>query len=615
MSERYKAMVDAFDGYIYICSQDYKIEYMNQKFADRCGGDKTGQLCYKAIHNLETVCPWCVNDRVWKNETVRWELQSPLDKKWYFVVNVPIRHSDGTKSKFAMIIDITERKTQTIALLEGEKRFRELADNLPLTVFEADLKGQFTFVNKTGLSWFGYSAQDVAGGVNIVQTVIEEDRPKALDSVRQLLSGCKPVPNEYTGIRKDGTTLPVLIVTRPILDDTNVPVGIRGIVMDITERIRTEQALQNTEKLESLGVLAGGIAHDFNNLLSGIFGFLYLARLKVGEGEAKQSIDQAISVFSRAKSLTQQLLTFAKGGYPVKKSVPLAGILLDTVKFALSGSKIKAEFDIEDGLWPCDIDEYQISQVIDNIVINARDAMPLGGTIGISAGNVSDATSVPAPLVKSKYVKIGIVDCGIGIPPEILGRVFDPFFTTKQHGSGLGLAAAYSIVKRHNGHIFADSVQAKGSTFTIYLPATEFKPEPIALERKAGIIKKHGTVLFMDDEEFIRKLCEEAITEFGFKVLLASDGNTAIDLFNKANENNEPIDILILDLTIPGGKGGVETIAQIRKIAPNIPAVATSGYSDDPVMAEPQKYGFQDKLVKPFLVDEIYNILANLVSK
>jgi two-component system cell cycle sensor histidine kinase/response regulator CckA len=615
LSERYRAMVDAFEGFIYICSQDFHIEFMNQRFIDHHKGDKTGQLCYQALHNLSEVCPWCVNDRVLSGESVRWELKSPIDGRWRRAVNVPILHKDGTLSKLAMITDITDAKIQSLALQEGEARFRELADNLPLTVYEADLRGNFQFVNATGLTWFGYSAEDVAAGINIVQTVIEKDRQRAMDTVRQLLAGNKPVPHEYTGLRKDGTMFPVLIVTRPIAGKDGRPTGIRGIVMDITERKQIETALQNAQKLESVGVLAGGIAHDFNNLLSGIFGYLYLARAKVTDEDAKENIDQAISVFSRAKALTQQLLTFAKGGFPLKKTISLSAVLTEAVRFALSGSNIKAAFDVADGLWPCDADAHQIGQVIDNIVINAREAMPLGGTIAIIARNIPASDPHPAPLAARPYVKIEIRDSGIGIPADILGRVFDPFFTTKQHGSGLGLATAYSIVKKHEGHIFAESDRSNGSTFTVYLPAAS-SDAPISnpVAHKPVRAKSPGAVLVMDDEEFIRVLYGKAIREMGFTVALAGDGFQAIELFKKAFDQGKPFDLVILDLTIPGGMGGMQAIAEIKKICPSAVAIASSGYSDDPVMANPDKFGFKGKLVKPFLVDDLNAIIHDLFS-
>jgi len=615
LSERYQAMVDAFDGFIYICSRDFHVEYMNEPFLRRKGGDRTGLFCYRVLHDRDSVCPWCVNEKVWKGETVKWELKSPADSRWYYIVNVPIRHADGSMSKLAMITDITVAKTQTLALQESETRYRELADNLPLTVYEADLAGRFQFVNATGLSWFGYTAENVAAGINIVQTVIEKDRQRAMETVRQMLAGNKTVPHEYTGLRKDGSTFPVLIVTRPILEKDGRPVGIRGTVMDVTEQKQIELALQNTQKLESLGVLAGGIAHDFNNLLSGIFGYLYLARAKVTDDDAKENIDQAISVFSRAKALTQQLLTFAKGGFPVKKTISLSSVLTEAVRFALSGSNIKAAFDIQDRLWLCDADAHQIGQVIDNIIINAREAMPLGGTIAISASNVPEQGLLPAPLVKQRYVKIDVKDTGIGISPDILDRVFDPFFTTKQHGSGLGLATAYSIIKKHDGHIFAESKQSQGSTFTVYLPASFDEQEPRLVAPRQDPVKKNGTVLVMDDEEFIRKLYGKAIQEFGFTVALAANGLQAIELFKKAYEGGAPFDLIILDLTIPGGMGGVEAIVEIKKICASAVAIASSGYSDDPVMAEPEKFGFFGKLVKPFLVDDLHAVILDSFSR
>jgi CheY-like chemotaxis protein len=358
-------------------------------------------------------------------------------------------------------------------------------------------------------------------------------------------------------------------------------------------------------------VLAGGIAHDFNNLLSGLFGYIDLARECVEKGStASEYLDKAFSVFGRAKDLTGQLLTFAKGGAPAKKTTSLASLLRDTIHFALSGSSVKSHFEIEKDLWPCDVDENQIGQVVDNIVINARDAMPMGGTITVTAENVPPGGTLPAVLGPGNYVRIGIRDQGTGIAPEHLSRIFDPFFTTKQKGSGLGLATSYSIVKRHDGAIKAESELGKGATFFVYLPASkELFAQGVLNAGNAAQHTGRGWVLVMDDEAFICDIAASMLQNMGYSVETTVHGRDAIDKFNKARDAGNPFDLVILDLTIPGGMGGKQTKDELRKIAPAVKIMASSGYSDDPIMAHPRKNGFDGSVRKPYDKTELANAI------
>jgi PAS domain S-box-containing protein len=548
------------------------------------------------------------------------DLEAPFRRKdgsiIYGMMSAKIMEINGEACILSITRDITERKMQIDALSESEKRFRELANSLPLGIYESDLSGQIIFVNDTALEWFQYTPGDIKKGLNILQTVSPQDRAKGIESMQRVLLDQNPKPVEYNAIRKDGTQFPVLIISRPIRNEDGTPEGYRGTVVDITERQKIELALQNTQKLESLGVLAGGIAHDFNNLLAGIFGYVDLARNKLDQlSEERNFLDGAISVFSRAKALTHQLLTFAKGGTPVKTSIAIPSILEETVYFSLSGSNIKAKFDIPENIWSCNADMHQISQVIDNVIINARQAMPLGGEILITASNeVIPATSA-LPLTKGNYIKITIKDSGIGIPKEILPRIFDPFFTTKQQGSGLGLTTSFSIVKKHNGHIFAESEQSQGTTFTIYLPAEMSNISRHSSEGLNTINVLNKRILFMDDEEFICDIATFALNEVGCSAVIANDGYTAINLYMKALSENQPFDAVIFDLTIPGSIGGSEVLTELRKLDPAIIAIASSGYSDDPVMANPEHFGFKSKLVKPYLKHDLQIIIEQLFTK
>jgi PAS domain S-box-containing protein len=533
------------------------------------------------------------------------------------VMSARVLEINGEKCILSITRDITQRKVSESALKESEKRFRDLVNFLPLAIFEATAEGWFTFVNPTGLKWFGYSETDVARGIHIFQTITEKDRASAMRNFQQVMKSEESAAHEYQAVRKDGSTFPVFIHSSRIVTNGRMA-GLRGIVQDISEHKFFENNIQNAMKMESLGVLAGGIAHDFNNLLTGIFGYLSLAGAQCADGtDAKANITKASSVFGRATALTQQLLTFAKGRVPERKRIQIAGLLAETVRFALSGSVVKASFDIPENLWPCDADAGQIGQVIDNIVINARQAMPTGGSLSVSVRNVPEQSMAPPPLSNRSYLKITLADTGHGIPPDVLARIFDPFFTTKQQGSGLGLATAYSIVKKHDGHIFAESTPGKGTTFTIYLPAATIgagtEAHNVGPNRHAAIPKK-CRVLLMDDEEYILAVASQSLQGIGWDVVTAPDGKRAVELFRNSYESKELFDVVVLDLTVPGGMGGVEAVAEMLRIDAKVKTVATSGYSDDPVMAAPATYGFSAKLPKPYLMEDLRKVIAGLMT-
>lgn len=378
-------------------------------------------------------------------------------------------------------------------------------------------------------------------------------------------------------------------------------------LQDITELWQARQELLNTQKIESLGILAGGIAHDFNNILAAILGYISLARLHLHDPEkAKQRLLEAEKATDRARDLAKQLLTFARGGEPVKTSIDLRAILKEAVGFALLGSNVNCVFSLADDLWPLEADEGQIAQVIHNIVLNAVQAMPEGGTVTVSAENVIAHES------GDRYVRLSVEDTGAGIPEEDLLKIFDPYFTTKLHGSGLGLATCFSIVKKHGGKIRASSHIGKGSRFTVSLRASAEELASASDPRKT-LSPGRGRVLVMDDENMIREVTRALLEELGYLVECAENGSETVDLYLKRKEQGLPFDAVILDLTVPGEVGGRETIKNLLEIDPDVQAIACSGYTSGPAMANYREYGFSGVLCKPFRLEELSAAMHGLL--
>ncbi len=388
------------------------------------------------------------------------------------------------------------------------------------------------------------------------------------------------------------------------------------VLRDITDQCRQQEEQQRISKLNSLGVLAGGLAHNFNNLLTAILGNVFVAKLRMvpQDDPLAKNLEQAEQTCLEAKELAQQLVTFAKGGAPIKTSIAVGDLLRKSTNFALSGSSISCHFGIPEDLWPLDADPGQLWQVIQNITINARQAMPQGGHFTVKVENVAlnDPSMLPSPsLIPGNYVKISFEDQGAGIEDRQIFNIFDPYYTTKPGASGLGLAIVHSIIQQHDGHISVMSEIGTGTTFTVYMPASYSTPD---LRQKSfpSIKNGRGRVLVMDDEQSIRRIAEDALTYFGYEVDSVPDGQAAIDLVSQALANGKNFEVAILDLTVPGAMGGKEAIQHLRSLDPQIKAIVTSGYSDDPIMCDFQKYGFQGILIKPYEIHELATMLESL---
>jgi signal transduction histidine kinase len=387
-----------------------------------------------------------------------------------------------------------------------------------------------------------------------------------------------------------------------------------ALLGQMAERQRMEDEVLKARKIKSVGVLAAGIAHDFNNLLTGILGYVSLAKM-VAQSDAQvvAYLTEAEQACQRATALTQQLLTFAKGGAPVRQTVSLGALLKECAGFVLLGANVRSDIQIAADLWPVDVDAGQINQVIHNIVLNAMQAMPGGGTVQVQAENVVLTAGLSFPLPEGRYVKITVHDSGCGIPKEVLANIFDPYFTTKPEGSGLGLTTAYAIVIKHDGYITIASEVGVGTTVVIYLPASQ--QTALAPQAHPAVpLRGSGRILVVDDEEMIRDVLRQLLESLGYTVECVEDGNEAVVAYQRAQAAGQPFAAVILDYTIPGGMGGLETLAHLRALDPQVTTLISSGYANNPVMADWAYYGFRGVVAKPYTMAQLQEALHSVLS-
>ena len=506
-------------------------------------------------------------------------------------------------------------------LRESEEMYRLLTLLAPNAITVADISGTIRLVNPKALQLFGHRHESEAIGMSIFEWVSPESMDLAQRGFEELFR-VGSVANLELQLRRNGSTDFAGEVNASILRDSlGQPKLIIVMSSDLTFKKLAEEERLKIQKTEAIGTLAGGIAHDFNNLLQGVFGFISLARLKIHDQVyASKLLEQADQAIGQAVNLTSQLLTFAKGGNPLKKKTVLRSVIENAAKLALSGSSSDCVVTIAEDLWTTDADEGQIGQVVQNIVLNASHAMSRSGTVEITADNIEDSVEVTAVLpAGGRFIQICFKDNGTGIQPQDLAKIFDPYFTTKHKGSGLGLATSYSIIKRHGGTITVSSEPGTGTIFRVYLPAATLEaPQagglPITSEASVATSERPGLILIMDDDELIRAVGGKMIEALGHKVAYASNGEEAILKTRDAQDSGKPFDVVVLDLTVRGGMGGEEAIRKIRDISPQVKAIVSSGYSDSFILSEYQSYGFDAYLNKPYTISELRNSLAALLA-
>jgi len=527
---------------------------------------------------------------------------------------VPVRYQ-GEDAHIVFVRDVTERRKFDAALRESERFLNDVVENVPDMIFVKDAQDlRFVRFNKAGEQLLGYRRESLLGK-NDYDLFPRQEAAFFIKTDQEVLANKRPhdIPEEK--ILTAGKGERILHTKKiTILDESGKPKYLLGISEDITERKQAEAALANLHKLESLGTLAGGIAHDFNNIISSIMGNLSMLQsdMKSG-GESLELVEEAQQACETAKGLAQQLLTFAKGGSPVVKVMDLRPLLARAAGFATRGSKTRCVFELDENPLPVNVDKEQVAQVIQNLVLNAMQAMPEGKTIAIRAAPVTLGEGEHPPLAAGRYVQVEVEDQGTGIPQEHLPRVFDPYFSTKTKGRGLGLAMCYSIMSKHGGHISAASKPRSGAILTLLFPAVaaeDIRPEP---ERPA-LIAGQGAILVMEDEALVAKTLKRMLARLGYRPESVENGQDALDAYRQAQEAGQPYAAVIMDLTIPGGMGGEEAMGKLLALDPKAKAIVSSGYSNDPIMAEYAAHGFSGVLGKPYRIEDVSAALRRVIG-
>jgi len=507
-----------------------------------------------------------------------------------------------------------KNEAQRIELEEKEQldvTLRSIGDG----VITTDLNGKIILMNRIAEELTGWCETDAVGQLltDVFNTVNANSRKPVENPANKVLTSGQIVLLERNSVllSKDGTEYSIEDSAAPIRSSDSKIKGVILVFRDVTTQLKKDQELFKSRKLESIGILAGGIAHDFNNLLTSVFGNIEMAKMVLSTDEkAYKFLESAVRSVESATNLTKQLLTFAKGGDPIKETLSIGEVISEAAQFSLHGSNTKLQIDFAQDLWPVEADKGQLSQVISNLVINAQQAMPDGGTIHINGHNIKTT--------EGALVQITVQDEGEGIAPEYLDKIFDPYFSTKSQGSGLGLASAHSIISKHNGTISVDSKLNEGTTFTFYLPAADNLEEmgDAILEKieSSSLFDSGAHILVLDDEDDVREVIGMMLEEMGHKVSYAIDGEEAITKYREAQQNNSPYDAVITDLTIPGGMGGQEASREILQLDPQAKIIVSSGYATDPVMANYEEYGFLGRVVKPFRLSELQQVVQQVLA-
>lgn len=625
--EQLRVIFDASEAGIIVVSPQGFIEFGNKRMAEMFGASVQKLIGTRYSDHLHESEKQAGDEQM--HRLIEGEIQSvSLERRylstngtdfWGHLSGKRLENPDGSLSALVGVIaDISERKRLEKESFDRKTLMSTLLANLPVGVFMVEASsGKPLIANDKALDLLGSgiladTATEIAAEVYETYTYGTRERyPVEKMPIVRGMHGEATTVDDLQVIRPDGTSKLLEVFGSPVLDADGHPWASLICFQDITARKEHENEEQKMQKLESLGILAGGIAHDFNNILTGIIGNISVAKLFIDDThKSYPALAGAEKAVVRATELARQLLTFAKGGEPVKKVVSLRHLVNESVSLMLHGSNVKGLVDIPDSIHAIDADEGQISQVFHNIIINATQAMPGGGALTVSAQNEMLDRNNSMSLPPGTYTCLTFTDEGCGIPAADQKKIFDPYFTTKLSGTGLGLASSHSIIIRHGGHINVSSKIDRGTTFTIHLPsvgATFSESQPQAVTQALSC--SGGSVLVMDDEEVIRQLAALMLKEIGYRVTTCADGAEAIGYYKAARESGTPYFAVIMDLTIPGGMGGKEAAREILAIDPIARLIVSSGYSNDPIIADFIAYGFSGAIAKPYRIGELAQVL------
>jgi len=538
-------------------------------------------------------------------------------KKWVHQRFYGIEGENG-QNEFVVVLteDVTEiKKVEQIEreLQESTQKYRKLVENLPVAAYTTNAAGKCIFANSAMVQMFGEKSKNDLYRIPVSERYLNpSDRTRFMD---EMFSSGRVQGYDVELVTISGKPFWGSISATATLNVRGEIQTIDGIIRDISTNKALEEEMLKNQKLESIGILAGGIAHDFNNIMAAVLGNISLAKLyATSNSRITEKLENAERASIRASDLTRQLLTFSKGGKPVRKSCDIRKVVQEAASFAATGSPTAIRFCIVEDLWPVDADESQIAQVVNNIVLNSIQATPRGGEVSILAKNVVVEAGNGLSLTPGRYIELTIKDNGTGISDEIRNRIFDPYFTTRPSGTGLGLATVYSIVKNHAGCITLGASGKQGTEFTIHLPSSgkEAGTETSIFQSFAG---GNGRVLVMDDEVSVRDVITEILDQHGYSTLTAEDGLTAVEMYIKSLDEGDPFDVVITDITVPGGMGGVEAAHRILSIDPSARIIVASGYSNNTAMANFREHGFIDSITKPFRMDVLLEAVSKAVGR
>jgi len=605
--EKLQAVFDCAGLGILVIDRDQRVLACNAKFREQFAtgdGDLTGYSCRELVCKIDRPdlpCPFM--HTLQTGEPFR----SPdwiVGGRHYDVVETAVLNQERQIVGSVLVYsDITDRILADAALRRSEERYHDLFENTSDLILIARPDGSLEYVNNAWCTTLGFSKEE-ATCIKLLDLLHPSCDSACREHLQALLRGDGGGQVRTVLTAKNGRMV-VFEGDVSLVYEDGKSVGFRAILRDVTERESVDEDLRRREKLESVGLLAGGIAHDFNNILTAVLGNINLAQVVSDPRDPVHArLVEAEKATLAARGLTQQLLTFSKGGVPVKRLVSVAPLVKDQTVFACRGSNVICHVKTDPALWSTEVDAGQIGQVVNNLVLNAVQAMDNGGTVLVSAENVHpDALDDPV-LPRERFVRIRVADSGVGIERENLQRMFDPYFTTKPGGSGLGLAVSYSIVRQHGGHIKVDSEVGRGTAFSVYLPASRQIVQPLESSEPVAA-SGCGRVLVMDDEQMVREIATAMLEALGYETESAADGEEAIVLYQQARAQDKPFSAVIMDVTIPGGMGGKEAVRELLAIDPGIRALVSSGYSNDPVMADYAEYGFCAVIPKPYRLADL----------